>query len=249
MTEKELVRQLKELREIEPSQNWVILTKQRMFAGEPETGFKAGFFTYFPMFRYKLALAPIVSVFIIVGLFGFAQSTFPGDFLFSMKKMTETAHVAFSPQIEKPKNNLQLANKRLEELGRIAESNQVRNLDPAIKEFQLSINLAVQNLSEINISATSSNSVLIKEIVAETQRMAENKEKVESVLGAIVGSTEELDTAILQLEKQTAIYLIADLSQRTLSEEDAVILEEAKENFEQGNYSQALEQIWLLSNK
>jgi len=79
--------------------------------------------------------------------------------------------------------------------------------------------------------------------------MTENKQKVESVLGTIIGDTEELDNAILQLKRQTASYLIADLSQRTLPEEDVELLNEAKQDFEEGEYDKALEKMWLLSNK
>lgn len=248
MQEKDLIRQLKELREIEPRKDWVLFTKKRIFAGEAETEPKAGLISFLPLFRYKLAFAPIVSVLIIIGLFGFAQSTVPGDFFFSVKKITETAQVTFSSEIEKSRTYLNLANKRLEDLSRIADSNQVRNLEPTIKEFQLNIVQATKNLEEMSANTISSDSEILKEIVLESQRLEENKEKVEQVLGAIIGDTGELTNAILQLEKQTAAYLIADLSQSTLSEEKQGLLNEAKQDFEAGNYSQALEKIWMLHN-
>jgi len=248
MNEKDLIRQLKGLREIEPRKDWVVFTKKRIFAGEMEIEPKAGLLSFFPLFRYKLAFAPIVSVLIIIGLFGFAQQTIPGDFLFSVKKAAETAQVTFSSEMEKSGTHLKLANKRLEELSRIADNNQVRNLGPAIKEFQLNIVQATKNLEEMSANVTSSDSAILKEIVFETQRLEENKEKVEQVLGAIIGDTKELTNAILQLEKQTASYLIADLSQRTFSEEKQGLFEEAKQDFEAGNYSRALEKIWMLHN-
>lgn len=250
MIEKDLIRQLKELREVEPRKDWVLFTKKRIFAiaEEAETEPKAGLLSFFPFFKYKLAFAPIVSVLIIIGLFGFTQSTIPGDFLFSIKKLTETAQITFSSEVEKPRTYLKLANKRLEELSRIADSNQVRNLEPTIKEFQLNIVQATKNLEEMTFNVTSSDFAILKEIVIESQRLEKNKEKVEQVLGAIIGDTEELTNAILQLEKQTAAYLIADLSQRTLSEEKQGLFEEAKQDFEAGNYSQALEKIWMLHN-
>ena len=245
MTEKQLIRQLKELAEIRPRQDWVILTKSRILAEEPKTKV----FSFFPLFHYKLAWAPIISVFIIIGLFGFAQNTMPGDFLFSVKKMAETAQVTFSSTMEKPTASLKLANKRLEDLSRIAENNQVRNLDPAIKEFQANVAQAVKNLAEIGSNVTSSDPLVLKEIVAESQKLEENKAKVEAVLGTIIGNTDELMSALSILEKQTAAYLIATLEQSTLLEEDQVLLAEAKQDFEAGDYAQALEKIWLLSNK
>ncbi len=250
MKQSQLVRQLKSLRETKPSDNWVAFTKERIFAAEPSpVGLRAGILSFFPVFRYRLALAPIASVLVLIGLFGFTQNTVPGDFLFSVKKMTENAQLTFSSGVEKPQIQLKLANKRLEELGRIAEGNQVRNLDPTIKEFQLNIAQATRDLAAFNINVTSSDPSAIKELVAETRKLAENKERIESVLGAVIGDTGELNSAILQLEKQTAAYLIADLGKRTLSEEDTQLLIQARDEFNAGNFATSLEKIWILSNK
>ena len=248
MTEKQLIRQLKELRDIEPRKEWVLLTKSRIFHEETVVEKEVGIFSFLPLFRYRLAFAPIISVLIIVGLFGFTQDTVPGDFLFSVKKMTETAQVTFSSQTEKAGVHLKLANKRLEELSQIAESNQVKNLGPAIKEFQDNIAQAAKDLTDMELDTTSQDSTILKEIVAETQKMEQSKSNVEAVLGAIIGDTGELTSAISQLEKQMAEYLIADLERRTLSEEDQISLSEAIQDFEQGKYSEALEKIWFLSN-
>lgn len=249
MKESQLVRQLKSLREIKPSDNWVSFTKERIFAAEPESmGLRAGLLSFFPVFRYKLALAPVISVLVLIGLFGFTQNTIPGDFLFSVRKMTESAQVTFSSSAEKPKTQLKLANRRLEELGRIAESNQARNLDPAIKEFQSNISQATKDLAAFDLNVTSSDPLVIRELVAETKKLTENKEKVESVLGAVIGDTQELNNAISQIEKQTAAYLIADLERRTLKESDLQLLNQARNDFNAGNYATSLEKIWILSN-
>ena len=244
MTEKQLIRHFKELAEIRPRKDWVILTKSQILAEEPKTRL----FSFFPLFHYKLAFAPIISVLIIIGLFGFAQNTVPGDFLFSVKKVTEDAQVSLSSPIEKPTASLKLANKRLEDLSMIAENNQVRNLDPTIKEFQANIAQAAKDLTEIGANVTSSDPIILQEIVAESRKLEENKEKVEAALGTIIGNTDELTSALGVLEKQTAAYLLADLSQRTLSEENQELLTAARQDFEAGNYAGALEKIWFLSN-
>ncbi len=250
MKESQLVRQLKSLRELKPSDNWVSFTKERIFAGEPTpAGLRAGLLSFFSVFQYRLALAPIVSVLVLIGLFGVTQNTVPGDFLFSVKKITENAQVTFSSSAEKPKTQLKMANRRLEELSRIAEGNQVRNLDPTIKEFQSNIIQATKDLAAFDINVTSSDSLVIKELVAETRKLAENKEKVESVLGAVIGDTNELNNAILQIEKQAAAYLINDLGKRTLSENDGQLLIQARDDFNAGHYATSLEKIWILSNK
>lgn len=247
MTEKDLIRQLKELREIQPRKDWVVLTKKRIFNQDPQFEAKMGF-TLFPLFN-KLALAPVISVLIIIGLLGFAQHTVPGDFFFSLKKVTESAQVKLSSEIQKPEAHLKLANKRLEELTKIAEADhRVENLAPAIEEFQANMAQATKGLVKMGVNVTSSDSMVIKGIVDESQKLGENKQKIEA-LGIVIGETEELDSALRKLEKQTAAILIEDLESRTLSEDDQKLLEEAKQAFGGGNYSLALEKIWTLSNK
>ena len=232
MIEKQLIRQLKELADIQPRKDWVVLTKRRIFADEEMPEAKHGLVSFFPFFRYKLALAPIISVLVIIGLFGFAQNTVPGDFLFSVKKMTETAQVTFTSEIEKPKVHLELANKRLEELNRIIENNQVRNLDPAIKEFQANIVQATEEIIAMNVNVTTSDSLILKDIVAETQKLEENKQKIEKVLATVIGDTQDLRNAIVLLEEQLTIQLIAGLENQMLTEEDEKLLSEAKEHYE-----------------
>jgi len=248
MVEKHLIRQLKELADIQPRKDWVVLTKRRIFADEVMPEAKPGLLSFFPFFRYKLALAPIISVLIIIGLFGFAQSTIPGDLLFSVKKMTEDAQVTFTSTTEKPKAHLELANKRLEELNSIAENNQVRNLDPAIKEFQANIVQATKEIMAMNVNVTTSDSLVLKGIVAETQKLEENKQKVEQVLATVIGDTQGLRNAIALLEEQLATQLIAGLENQMLTEEDEKLLIEAKEYYEDRDFSQALYKIWLIHN-
>jgi len=229
MREKDLIKQLKGLKEIKPRKDWVLLTKSQILS-EPGRELE----TKISVFHWKLAFAPMISVFIVIGLFGFANSTVPGDFLFSVKKATETVQVGLSSNAEKSGIHLRIANKRLEELNEIAEANKVRSLAPTIKEFQDNITEAVNGLSPMDPTA-------LKELVIETQKLEENKQKVESVLGIQIGGQTN------ELENQLVGYLIADLEKRTLNEGEYNLLKEAKEYFEAGVYTLSLEKIWLLS--
>ncbi|MBI2042642.1 MAG: hypothetical protein HYT21_02790 [Candidatus Nealsonbacteria bacterium] len=247
MTDNELIHNLKCLKEIKPRKDWVVLTKSRILAQE-QTREAEEMASVFSVFRYKLAFAPILSVVLVIGLFGFAQGTMPGDFFFSIKKATETVQVGFSSEMEKPKVQLQLANKRLAELSQIAESNQVGKLEPAIKEFQASLVQATQNLNDMDANVTSSDAIVLRELVEETLKLAENKERVERVLGAEVGDTQDLKNALSVLEKQTAGYLIEDLSSRTLTEEKQELLKQAMQDYDAGLYQEALYKLWQAHN-
>jgi hypothetical protein len=244
MTEKELINNLKELKGIKPKKDWVVLTKSRILVEEPS--YQSLDASVFSVFRYKLALAPLLGVFLVLGLFGFAQSTIPGDLLFSIKKITETVQVGMSLPADKPMVQLQLANRRLTELSLMAERNQTESLAAAIQEFQNNISGAVKDIALMEKEITNPNALM--ELVEETKKISENKEKVETVLGTKINGTKELEDAIGTIEKKTAEFLIIDLENRTLSEESQSLLSEAKQDFEEEDYQEALYKLWQIYN-
>ena len=225
MTEKELIGKIRELRQIKPRKDWVLSTKTQILGEEPRL-------EIFPFFRP--AYAGVFVVLLLIGLFEFSQSALPGEPLYVLKRISEKAVVSLTPQEQKSKVNLESANKRLEELNQIAQNNEVKKLAPAMSEFQANISEAAKNL--VNVKKVD------KEIIAQTQKLEENKEKVEQVLSTKI-ETEELDNALGQLVERE----IKDLEERTLDEEQTAILEEAKADFEVGNYSEALIKILSLS--
>ncbi len=243
MTEAELIKKIQELKQIKPSEDWVVLAKRELFLEEshPSRGRASVILDIFPrifQFQYfKPALATFVFLGImIVAAFGLAQNALPGDSLYSLKRISEEGRIAFVSEINKPKAQLELANKRLEELTKVAEAKQTAKLAPAIEEFQASVSQAAKNLKEPK--------KITKEIVEQTKKLEENKQKIEA-LGILIGETKELDNALSQLVETEII----ELETLTLSEEKAELLSEAKVALEEGNFSDALEKILLISNQ
>jgi len=230
MTEKELIGQLKKLRQVEPQKNWVSLNKSQIMGVEPK-------FVLFPYF--KPAFAGLVAVFILFGFFGYGsvKTALPGDLLYTVKKIAHQGQAIFVSEQDKPVFQLKLANDRLEDLTKAAG----RNLAPTISEFQANIFEAARELAKIQ--ATTSDPLVIRQIVEETKKLEENKQEVES-LGLILGqdSTSELDMALMRVVEN----LIEDLEGRTLTEEKEDILKQMEELSGEGKYSQALE-LYLIS--
>lgn len=77
-------------------------------------------------------------------------------------------------------------------------------------------------------------------------QLQKDKTQIEKVLGAKIGQDEDetLETATKALLENE----FADLETRTLSENQRVMLKEAKDAFDSGDYQAALEKIWILSN-
>lgn len=225
MTEKDLIAKLKDLRDIHPQKEWVSLTKTQILGSE-STGF-----SFFPSFNLKPALAGFIAVFAFLGFFGYTavENSLPGDILFAVKKAAHQGEAIFLSQSNKPAYQLRVANDRLNDLVKAPS----KNLAPAINEFQASITEAAKGLA--NIDATSS-PMAIREIVEQTKKLEENKQRVEA-LGVVLNGTQELDDALARITGS----LISDLESRTLNETQLGVLTEMQGLFGQGKYSEALE--------
>lgn len=228
MQEKQLIGKIKELRQIKPKKDWVFNTKTKILGAE--TGI-----TFFPYF--KPALAGFLAIFILFGAFDLVKHSLPGDVLYTIRKISHKSQAVLMSEENKPAYQLKLANDRLEDLTKAP----VKNLAPTIYEFQANVSEAAKNLAKIE--ATTSDPVAIQKIVEETKKLEENKQKVES-LGVVIGEegTQELNTALARLVEN----LIADLEERTLSEDQEKILTKMQELFSQEEYSQVLE-LYLIS--
>ncbi len=233
MTEKELIGKIRELRQIQPRKDWVSLTKSQILGEEPIYRDRVSV-SFFPF--WKPALVTVMAFGILFGVFSFAQNSLPGDILYSIKKLTEKSQAFFVSKEELPKYNLEIANKRLDELTEIAQTNQVKKLAPAISEFQANMSEAAKSLAKVK------GGVDVEKIVAQTKKLEENKQKVEEVLATKI-ETEKFDDALSQLVERE----IKTLESRTLTEEQKLLFEEAKADFSAGNYNQALEKILILS--
>jgi len=253
MKEKELIGKIEILGQIRPRKDWVILTKKRIL-GEEKTasGLISDSFRVFQglFFQYRLALASLILILILGGTFAFAQKSLPGEPLFVIKKLTEKTRAVFVSEDEKPKIQLELANRRLEELNQIAQKNDVKKLAPAIDEFRASVSEAAQKLAQIKEPEKSRE--IGKKVIAEVKKIEENKEKIES-LGVVVGDTGEIENAYCQLAGQEIQSLSTTIEKQSQLLDPAEVqkylqgLEEAKGYLQKGKCSLAFEKILLLS--
>ena len=227
MEEKEIISQLKTLRKIKPDKKWVLLTKDRILGQE-----KAPFFSFF----LKPAYAGLLLIFIFFGLFGFSQNSLPGDPLYTIKKAVEKIEGAFVEEDKKSNYQIELAKKRLEELKILAETNRVKKLPSAFKEVRESTVEATKNLAKTK--------KIDQKIIANLLEFENTKKDIEEkVLATQIGIDEKENPAKIVIE-----FLISDLEKRSLTEEQKNLFEKAKEDFEKGDYSQALIKLQQLSN-
>jgi chaperonin cofactor prefoldin len=231
MTEKELILKIQGLRGIKPKKEWVFLTKREILGEETVERTKVSWLEVFPkmFFQHKLAFASLALIFVVVCAFGFSQNAVPGDMLFSLKKVTEKAQTAFVPSEEQLKNRLELVNKRLEELTKIAEQNQVKKLSSAIEECQASMSQVVNKASNVRKPEEA------RKIVPEIKKMEGNIQNLKTY-GVEISDAENTEN----IYKPVVDVLIKDLETRALTEDQQKLLNEAKETYQTGDYPNTL---------
>lgn len=262
-----LIKKIKVLNQIKPFPDWVVLTKNRILeqTEEPENvlgvvpngdwdvvpNIWARLWSSFPL---KPVFAFLILLVILTGAFGFAQSSLPGDFLYPVKRAAEKSQAVFISDEGLPRYNLEIANKRLEEATemsqRIAERpkrllaypGELQKRDSIISEFQANISQAAKHLVKADAEKSGPDTMTIKEIVEQTKKIEENKQKAEK-LGVIVGGTDDLNNVLSIIVQRE----IENLEKTILIEDQQAMLEEIKQDYEQGDYAKVLEEILLLS--
>jgi len=245
MTEKQLISQLKSLKDIQPSKDWVVFTKARIFGKEDNKNKKENSIVSFLsavvrdlqigerfIFNHKMAFASILTIVIFFGLFGFVQNSVPGDSLFVIKRFTEQSQAIFIADAYKPIHNLEMAGKRLDDLEKIAQKNDVKNLSSALAEYNETVSRAAHILTKAKN---------VEEIALEIRKLQEKEDKIRSY-GIELNNNEDLDNALAEIVARE----LASLKEKELSEEKSEALKEAEKDFENNDYSAALEKILLI---
>jgi len=222
MDEKTLIGKIRGLRQIKPRKEWVFLTKREILGSE-----RLSFVEIFS--QYKFAFTSLALILILISTFVFAQRSLPGDLLHPLKKITERGQAVFVSETDQPKIQLELANKRLEELTKIAEENQVKKLAPAIEEYQTSLSQAAKKIAQIKEPKE------VRKIIPEIKKLEGNIQNLKTY-GVEIDETEEREN----LYKPMVEVLIKDLEKSTLTENQIKLFEETKKLYNEGNSSEAL---------
>lgn len=242
MEEKQLIEKIKSLKAIKPRQEWVIFAKSEIFKeerviAEQRIGLKELWLGFRFMFSHKYAFSVVAVILILAGTFGFALKTVPGDALFAVRKALEQGQAVFVPQSDKVKFDLAQANKRLEDLTKIAGNKDSRKLAPAIDEYQASVSEVAKNL------ATETDKAKLKEIVSGVKDL-ESKEKAIKSLGIELGENTDKDINLIGLITNE----ISKLEVKNITSEQRSLLIIAQSKLEKGEIADALDIILELNN-
>jgi len=244
MNDKQLISKLQELRQIKPSQDWVVSLKREIVGGQP--GFGTQILTVFEVlprmiFQSKLAYATIACFAILFGTFTFAQNTVPGDLLFSVKKMAEQSQGALLSSANQSNYNLDIVNRRLGELADVIKENKTNNIAPAIQEVKNGIAQTVKDISSNTNDFTS--------IAVKVQKIQQAKRNVETLGVVMLQESNELNDALAPLVENEIKVLTQSSDSGNLNLEQEIRLVEVKSHYKKGEYTAALEKILLITTK
>jgi hypothetical protein len=170
---------------------------------------------------------------LIVGVFGFAQYTVPGDLLFPVKKIAEQSQAALIGQ-SGLKQDVATLNSRINDLAQIAKEGKKDNIPSAISEVNANASQLAKNLKD----NPTQDPQTIKDIANSLKTLAD-----------VTGTDLSGNPDVKDLYQTVVQSQIADLQKTTLTDDQKNILFEAEDLYNQGKYNDALEKIWDLSNK
>ena len=176
---------------------------------------------------------PLLLVFVLGGVtLQVSKSSLPGDALFTVRSAIEKATLS----------NLELAQKRMGDLQKIAQENKVKNLSETIKEFKANVGEVSRNVALLVDKEPGKALQAGMELV----QLQKDKAAIEQILGTAMDgdAAQELKSATKYLVENE----LEDLLTRTLTEEQQGLLEEGIMAYQAEDYETALEKVWMISN-
>ncbi len=242
MTEKELIQKIQLLKQIKPNKDWVVSVKSEILGRELKQREQFSWIEILRVFSRPAFIRPafvtITSLFVIIGTFSLAQNSLPGDFLFPIKQLAEKGQTAFTSETEKPNLQLEFANQRVNELAQITSKSGSKNgnLVAALQALNNDLSVASNELKNVQLGEKKDLAIKTEELIKKTQEVLTTMQAT---------GVEGINNALAQVVESQ----IKDLENGTLTDGQKELLSQAKQDFSAGNFTQALEKIWRISNR
>ena len=248
MQDRQIIEKLTLLKSITPRQDWVFSAKSLLMSqigvdnlAEPrilqggivsrimgELVLAARYFEK-PAFAFA-GLLLVVGAGLVLQV---SSSSLPGDILYSLKPAQEQMEFAFSPSKDRAFVQIELTQRRLDELKQVTAQNRTKDLAAAIKGYHNSVSQVSQALPGL----VDQNPRVALDAGRALLELQKEKLELEQVLGTSIGENESLAEATkLVVESE-----LKDLKTRTLNEEQTALVSEAVAASEAGEYETALE--------
>jgi len=229
----QIIFKIKELQKIEPEKNWIRATKAHILSQEIGTGLSSSGFRFdFNFFSSKAVLAlPAMLAVLLMGIFFYNKNTL--DY-----KIT----AADLERLESITNDL-----RTVESGIVRTTSNLGSIEKPerVLELREMVGLALKNGGKV---------VGVTKKMAEIPTKSEDPAQVFAVMSNVEQAAESVEYALQDMEetywqkqKELAKDLIEDLEKRSLTENQALLLEQAKNDYNEGKFDQALVKVIEVS--
>lgn len=228
MDEKEIIKQLKELRAIKPNKDWVLLNKGKLLKqGSAEKKERTGWI-FVPLGRPALVLSTLalVAVVLVGGLFYFSARKTP---------------VVVYENIEGLLNKI------------ISQGQNKEQIVSSLSELQTKLEDIKSSLDGLKNAKDQGQALAVTEVVKATAKRGEevaitikntNRKLSEQVLASFIDLGKKGDS----LQKEIFEELLRDLKQRSLSQEDRERLEKVEQYYAEGKMDEAMILITKIGN-
>jgi len=226
MEEKQLIKKIKELRQIKPNKDWVFLTKNQILGEKEEIKTRQFSFNWLfsPIRRPAFVLRGTIAAAIIL----------TGAFFY--------LYYLNSQSLQLPLSNFSQQSKK--------SSLQDKNLVASLQNLQFSLNQISSSLNNLKNSRNPREVLVMTEIAKATVRngaglikqikQKSSSRKVLTSLNQVQASIEDVQKSSLEVQKATIESLINDLKQRSLQEEDENRLQKAVEYYNEGKIAESM---------
>jgi vacuolar-type H+-ATPase subunit I/STV1 len=227
MTEKELIKNFRQLRkEIRPSSSFVLETKRKIFGENPSSSFLS---------LPRVSFALVFSFLLIFAIFK-TRFSLPGSPFYPLKKAVQYVYFSILPEKERAKAGLVLTEEKLKELERVVQENSVKNLPSTLKEYSQTKSQAQKEIAKV---LPETKNPAKKEIISKLTEIQEKEKRVFATLQILPEEISERERA----DKELVAILLEELKKRDLKDES--FLKEAEELYFAGKYNLALEKILI----
>ena len=252
MEERQIVEKLTLLKNITPRQDWVLSVKSQVMShmavdNSTKSRILQGGFVFNILgelasaARYfeKPAFA-FAGLLLIVGggvVLQVSAGSLPGDPLYSIKSAREQIELALSSSNERPFVQLELAQRRLDELKQVTEQNRTKDLAAAIKGYQKRVSQVSQAIPGL-VGQNPGTALLAGKTILQLKK---DKQELERALGTTFGEAENAD--LTEATRLVVESELKDLKTRTLNEPQMQLMMEAEIAYEAGEYDASLEYL------
>lgn len=261
MTVSDAISQLKNLKEVEPNENWVVSVREQILTKAPYNDTISKFYAEKPSkidnlvyiyesftrkYRFMPSLATM-SIILLVGSFftvTAAKSSLPGDPLYSIKIANENIVLAASGnEGDKAKIEIEQAGKRLEELTEISKKSsdlgQQEKIEQLVANFEQKVNSAQTRMAKINDSGEKKGVASVAKVInIQSEKYSDVLAKTSSNLPAVIQDkvSDKLASAISKTEKintQSLLIIIETKDGAESAMSDVEIVEKLKKKMNQ----------------